>query len=314
MRLFANPRLHRQALTALRLSLAAFFLLPVVAQAQIEITLKKSFIEKYKDRATIEADFFVDKAHKKPNPPSKDGDMHIAGRSPAEIGLPIVAEIMNASGAPAAVKAVKAAEGTGEAIPLIGAWRIWCEHAGSDRQTQGAPLEPFDSTNPDHVFEIHPVTKLKNLKLLTSLKPILGFEFKDAERAFLTYERTRCRIIPGEDTATIVTRMAGFNYVDFKMELLDNPSEVEDGMMVMASVFDLNGDLLVRKRRMVFVKGSAPERAVKNKTKGAVLHVIGIPRINLKLVSWRLENAAERPEVLEWDLPYEMIIVGVFKK
>jgi hypothetical protein len=86
------------------LSLAVFFLLPVAAQAQIEITLKKSFIEKYKDRATIEADFFVDKAHKKPDPPSKDGDMRIAGRSPEEIGLPIVAEIMNASGAPSAKK------------------------------------------------------------------------------------------------------------------------------------------------------------------------------------------------------------------
>lgn len=54
MKLFAN----RQALTALRLSLA-FNLLPVVTQAQIEITLKKSFIEKYKDRVTIDADSFV---------------------------------------------------------------------------------------------------------------------------------------------------------------------------------------------------------------------------------------------------------------
>jgi hypothetical protein len=314
MRLFANPRLYRQALTALQLSLAVFFILPVVAQAQIEITLKKSFIEKYKDRATIEADFFIDKAHKKPNPPGKDGDMHIAGRSPEEIGLPVVAEIMNASDVPAAVKAVHAAEGNGEAVPLIGVWRIWCEHAGGDKQVQGEPLEPFDTTNPEHVFEIHPVTKFKNLKLLTSLKPIVGFKFKDAEQAFLTYERTRSRIIPGGDTATIVTRMAGFNYVDFKIGLLADPFEVEDGMMVMASVLDLKGDLLVHKRRMVFVKGSAPEKAVKNKTKGSVLHVIGVPRINLKLVSWRLENAAERPEILEWDLPYEMVIVGVFKK
>ena len=75
MRLFA---ISRQALTVF----AVFFLLPVVAQAQIEITLKKSLIERYKDRVTIDADFVVDKAHKKLNPPSKDGDMHVAGRSP----------------------------------------------------------------------------------------------------------------------------------------------------------------------------------------------------------------------------------------
>jgi len=135
-----------------------------------------------------------------------------------------------------------------------------------------------------------------------------------AEQTFLTYERTRFRIIPGETTATLVTRMAGFNYVDFKIGLLADPVEVEDGLMVMASVFDLKGDLLVHKRRMVFVKNSAPEKAVRDKTKGAMLHVIGVPRINLKLVSWRLENATERPDALEWDLPYEMVIVGVFKK
>ena len=81
-----------------RQSIAAFILLPVVAQAQIEITLKRSFIEKYKDRVTIDADFVVENTDKKPNSPSKDGDMHVAGRSPEEIGLPIVAEIMNASG------------------------------------------------------------------------------------------------------------------------------------------------------------------------------------------------------------------------
>ena len=113
MRLCAIPR---QSLTAF----AVFFLLPVVAQGQIKITLKKSFIEKYKDRVTIDADFVLDKAHKKLKPPNKDGDKHVAGRSPEEIGLPIVAEIINAAGAPSAVKAVPAAEGTGTGIPLNG--------------------------------------------------------------------------------------------------------------------------------------------------------------------------------------------------
>ena len=201
------------------------------------------------------------------------------------------------------------------AIPLTGVWSFWCEHAGGDQQTQGEPLEPFDTTNPEHVFEIHPVTKLKNLKLLTSLKPTIGFKFKDAEQAFITYERTRSRIIPNEDTATIITRMTGFNYVDFKIGLLADPFEVEDGTMVMASALDLNGELLVHKRRMVFVKDSAPEKAVRNKKKvQSSSYLIGMPRINLKLLSWRLENASERPEALEWDLPYEMVIVGVFKK
>ena len=57
-----------------------------LATAEIQITLKNDFIEQYKDRATIEATYTVDKAHAKPNAPAKDGDMHVAGRAP-EIGL-----------------------------------------------------------------------------------------------------------------------------------------------------------------------------------------------------------------------------------
>src|SRR5438105_3326589 len=51
------------------------------------ITLKNAFIEQYADRATITAtDCILEQAHKKPNPPQKDGDLHIAVHS-EKIGL-----------------------------------------------------------------------------------------------------------------------------------------------------------------------------------------------------------------------------------
>jgi hypothetical protein len=52
--------------------------LPLGAQNNT-VVLKRAFVEKYKDRATIDASFFVDHAHKKPNLPKADGDMHVAG-------------------------------------------------------------------------------------------------------------------------------------------------------------------------------------------------------------------------------------------
>src|SRR2546428_3656884 len=151
----ANP------VSLLRRIIAATWLvsLPVASHAQIEITLKNSFIEKYKDRATIDATFTVDKAHHTPNPPAKDGDMHIAGRAP-QIGLATVAEIMNAASESAAVALVHRVEGTGDTVHITGAWRIWCEHAGIAAQIQGTKLAPFTTTNPPHVFEIHPITQL----------------------------------------------------------------------------------------------------------------------------------------------------------
>jgi hypothetical protein len=173
--------------------LGSILLLSAVAQAQIEITLKKSFIEKHKNKVTINAPFTVDKAHKNVNPPSKDGDMHIAGRSPA-IGLATVAELMNAKFETASVNLIKSVEGTGQTVNMTGVWRLWCEHSGGDPQIQGKPLQPFNTTNPDHVFEVHPITVLNGISVVNSLIPIDGFKTKDAEQAFTTYERIDSQI------------------------------------------------------------------------------------------------------------------------
>lgn len=287
------------------------WLAPTV-RAETQITLKNSFIDKYKDRATISATYTIDAAHKKPNPAAKDGDMHIAGRAP-EVGLPIVAEIMNAASEPAAVDKVHQLEGSGQTVNVTGAWRIWTEHGGDSVQTQGTKLKPFTTSNPEHVFEIHPVTVLDDIAVADSLHPIEGFETKDADQAFHRYEATRSRIIPGKTTTTLVTTMAGYNYVEFLIELNEDPKPIADGTLALASILDLDGELLVRNRRMVFVAGTPPDITVKHLKKGDCLHVLGIPRIDLALVAWRAKNAEKRPGALTWSLPYEMIMAGVYE-
>jgi hypothetical protein len=73
-----------------------FLFLPVSSSlAENILELNQSFMEKYKNKLAISVHYTVDAAHKRPNPASKDGDMHIAGRAP-EIGLATVAEIQNA--------------------------------------------------------------------------------------------------------------------------------------------------------------------------------------------------------------------------
>jgi hypothetical protein len=298
--------------------LAAFVValfVSATAYAEIEIVLQNGFIEAYKDRATIDANFIVDKAHERPNPPSKDGDLHIAGRAD-EVKLPMVAEIMNAKDETAAVNLVHALEGTGQAVPLSGFWRLWCEHGGTSRQVQGEALEAFHTTNPDHVFQIHPVTNLNGRSLLGSLREINGFETKDAERAFTKYEDLFCEIVPKENSTVIRTRMAGYNYVEFAMSLSpEGERVVDDGRFAFAEVYDLDGELLVRKRRMVFVKDSEPEIKTRSLPEGTLVHVLGMPRINLALVDWRCKEATREggnKEVLTWSLPYEIMVVGYY--
>jgi hypothetical protein len=300
---------------ALLITLAATFFLSPVARGDEEFTLKNDFIEMHKNKATITATYTVDKAHTHPNPAEKDGDMHVAGRAP-EIGLPTVAEIMNARLEDSAVALVHQVEGKDQAIKVTGAWRLWAEHGGNSPQNQGDDLEPFKTTNPEHVFEIHPLTQVGPHSVLNSFEPIVGFPTKDAEQAFSRYERLKCRLVPGTGTTTIITEMAGFNYVEFVLKFNGEQEAVDDGRMAFAEVQTLSGEPLVRNRRMVFVKGTDPETKVKGLAKGDRVHVLGIPRIDLALVSFRTHHADDASfkgkDILNWNLPYEIIVVAVY--
>lgn len=282
------------------------------ANAQTRITLKNAFIEQFKNRVTIDATYTVDKAHAHPNPAAKDADMHIAGRAP-EIGLPTVAEIMNAREDAEAVDKIHEVEGTGTPVAIRGVWRLWPEHGGVDDQIQGAPLDAFDTTNPEHVFEIHPITRVGTFATSASIKWIDGYTPKDAEKAFAAFEGHKSTLTfnAAKKTTTIETAMIGNNYVEFLIELNEAPHAIDGGFTVMAKVMTTDGDLLVHKRRMIFIDGTAEADAVKNLAKGAQLHVLGIPRVDLALISYRTAHRKDTPGILTWNLPYEMIIVGV---
>src|SRR4029079_19545298 len=89
------------------------------------------------------------------------------------------------------------------------------------------------------------------------LEPIDGFTYKDAEQAFRSYENLKSHIAPGASTTTITTTMAGFNYVEFAIQLNEDPTHVvDDGLTVRAAVLDLDGELLVRERRTIFDAGA----------------------------------------------------------
>ena len=70
------------------------FCVRAICFGQIEITLNRSFIQKYANRATITSDFRVEKTSAI-HSASQDGDIHAAGAG-SEIGMVAVAEVMNA--------------------------------------------------------------------------------------------------------------------------------------------------------------------------------------------------------------------------
>jgi len=288
----------------------------------IIIELDNAFITKYMDRATINGDFkptALSKIHKA----DKDGEVHVAGMFDVS-KLPTVAEVMNAKNeGKAAEQALRTAAAAGKTVKIEGAWRLWCEHSGTLNQIQGKPFTlpqlGVPPSNPDHVFEIHPVTTVTpeggvKIDALPSISDTPGHQPHDAVKAFqLGYENVPCKIVPLEgDRTRIITKGIGFNFVEFIIRANEAPKAIADGHTLMASVLDTDGELVIRRRRMVFIKGTDADTAIAGATEGKRFKAIGIPRISLKLVDFRVRNKdnIQFDKPLEWDLPYEMIIVS----
>ena len=300
----------------LRLLLVAVALPLTCASAQTKtVVLKLSWVNAYKDQATIAADFLIDHAHARPNPPSRDGDMHVAGRAPNQVGLPVVAEIMNAAGSAErnAVALVHSSEGSGHTIPVTGAWRLWFEHP-ADSQVQFDDYPAAENTNPDHSFEIHPLTKVGGEDISGGFQFIPNYQPKEARPAFEEYNKLPVNIRSSNSALILSSKKSGFNYVEFSIRLIGKPKELADhGLAALADVYatPADEDPIAEKIRMIFVPGTPPWTKLKqaNAGDGSEFRVLGIPRVNLSALAQFVEAAGQTSVTRK--LPYEMIVVGM---
>ena len=291
--------------------LLVFFAFISFSYAQNSVTLRRSFIDSLKNSVSFYGNYIVDKAHKKPNAGKDDGDMHVAGRN-KQIGLPVVAEIMNAKDFSEAVDLVHKVEGTDEALKMKGVWRLWFEHPHGDQVQTDIP-DKFITTNPDHIFELHPILENNDFDLVSGLKPIDGFTPKTASVAFNAYLNTNCLISYDKNNIKIESKKIGYNYVEFKLKIIGQIKNVSDGSIVNADVYTLNNKKIAENIRMIFVNNSEPQKQLKQLIDGDKMHVLGIPRVNLAEISKTVENnTSESKDNIDGNLPFEMIIVAVY--
>lgn len=295
---------------------AVLIFAPAVSRADVTLSLQTSFVKKHKDKATLSTEMFVDQYHKSPNSIVKDGDIHIAGRDTV-IRLPLVIEIINGALMKAARERLKSTSPE-QAVPVIGVWRLWFEHPGSKSQFQGQPVPAPTNTGPDHLFEIHPVTSFDGEDVRQSFTDIKSekavFRGKDARTAFAHYESRKAMMWSSKTAIMIETSRAFHNYTEFVIELAGKPKDVGDGYIVRANVYAADDDdeepLTPDKIRIVFVNGTPAADKLRGLSKGARLHVLGIPRVNLSEVyALATKHGAEG---VIGKLPYEMIVAAVY--
>jgi hypothetical protein len=289
---------------------------PVLANAQnYEVRLKRAWVSKFADRTSIDATMDVRHSHHSANTIKSggdDGDMHFSGVSP-QVGLPFVAEIVNAavSTQKPAESAIIAKEGTGK-VTLRGAWRLWFEHP-SKKQTQGGsnPFSP-DNTNPDHSFEIHPISHVNTFDIGKSFIPVKGYTAYTADVAFTYFEKCSVTVKASNSGISLRSKKLKYNYVEFEIELAGAPKTVSDGTIALATVLSDDGDPITDgTRRMIFVGGTQAEQKVANAKAGDHLRVLGVPRVNLNAILALVAKNGTAQFIAA--LPYEMIVVGVLE-
>ena len=330
LRKWERGKSKEQPLTSYRLPfrralLALLLLISIsgVCRAEMTLALNKTFVQRYKDRATMTTNLNVDHYPEDAKPhgikrSGEDGDIHMAGRD-SVFKLPLVAEIMNARFAPTAIQRLLDTIPT-QAISVTGAWRLWFEHPATTNQIQGNTFPTSTDSNPAHVAEIHPITKFSGIDLLDTFTEISDrktppkiYEAYTAETAFTYYDGLECTIKASNTAIMIASKKSVYNYADFYIELAGTPKEVSDGYLVLANVYESESNeddpVNFAPRRMVFVKGTEPANQLLSLPQGGRLHVLGIPRINLTEVYLiAQQNGTTEVSV---NLPYEMIIAAV---
>ena len=217
--------------------------------ASTTVTLDRDLIDALSDRATVEISFVVDRAHDRPKPLRDDGDIHIAGWSD-DIGLTTVAEMMNSRKEDEAVDRANELENRAEEVQIVGVWRFWPEHGGDHHFVQDEAAPPATTTNPDHIFEMHPLTFFDDIEVVDSIGHVPRYRYKDAEAAFHRYENTRFHLDCDDDSITLTMSMVGYNYTEFWIELNEDVvHEMDDGGRAFkAAIFDKH-DRAARDRR-----------------------------------------------------------------
>ncbi len=285
-----------------------------------KLTLKDDFIESYYNKATITANFVIDHTHHHAkdigSSASDDGDIHAAARS-GSVGLASVIEIMNARLTQNATDIFIQQEGkTGanDSIAVSGVWRVWFEHPGKKgaHHKQGNKVYKAKNTNPDHVFEVHPITKVGSIDVRHTFIPIKDgnkeFGYKKANTAFEKLNKAVFKVSkPNAATTTLHSSMVGYNYILFSALITSEVEELSDGHAVVADLYHGNSKV-ASDIRLVFVAGTPPDVIFNQTLPTQKIKLVGIPRVSLDVVREIVEYE-ELPYTTT--LPYEVVIVSL---
>lgn len=255
----------------------------------------------------------------KAHPVDKDCDLHVPLRSEA-IKVPMLGEIKNACSIP---EGVTSTHWTEELRPLEkktvkaeGVFRVWLEHPPEEegeRQCECEELPLYTSSNPDHMVELHPLTRLDDKSFLDHVKAVekgkKKYKGSDGKRLTSTLEKKKITIQKetedGESYIVIRGPKTGFNHWTLQATVKTTPKKARDGHYFAVDV--LSGAKVVKVNLPAFtIAGTETDKKITKAKAGDKVTLFGLVRLDLKTIL-KLVKDTER----EIKMPYEMAVLAV---
>jgi hypothetical protein len=298
---------------------------PWAASTGSTLVLKTAWAKKFRNRLSIEAKVTVLKLSSKED----DADIH-GGSKQNQIGLPMVAEILNGA-EPSQKTARQELQPAGNADKTIyGAWRLWFEHPphGGGTQCQNFGTQAPDicqdqaltgsDSNPDHSFEIHPVFSVNGASVGRSSMILKdNLQVKDSAKAFKDYtgKTRKLNIVRSNTALTLNSKSIGDNYVRMRIRILqaNTPTKRNDGSTdggwVRADVIaDQDSEkVLAPNVRVFYLLDSKPGDVLRNAEEDDEVKILGMPRLDLDAIL----QASETQHTLTMQLPIEFVAVAL---
>ena len=155
---------------------------------------------------------------------------------------------------------------------------------------------------------------IDSIDVRDSFRPVPGFKPGDAKATLDICEKASCTItVRGQRIVIRSEKGLYTRSIELMMALApDSQMVVSDGRFVWAAALTLKGDTVVPRLRFVFVKGTAPEAAVRQLKPGDRLHIYGMPRVSFAEISRRVAASRQDPSLLTKTLPYEITVYGIY--
>ncbi|MCH7570892.1 MAG: hypothetical protein IH919_10060 [Deltaproteobacteria bacterium] len=297
-----------------------FFLIFPSHSLAAELWLRESLVKKHARDILVTIHAVPDHIGKRAHPLKEGCDLDVPLRS-EDINVPILGKIKNACSYPEGITStywsnrLKSLEG--HSVEVEGVLRVWLGHPPKGGKIQcecdGLPL--YANSNPDHMVEIHPLTRLGSISFLSMTREIqkggdpyvsyLGGKISSTlNKRRITIRRVQKA---GETYLAIKGPRTGYDHWTVLAVVMSIAEERRGGHAFDVGVIQRKG-FMERNLLALTIKGTPADAGVETLQVNDEVVLFGIVRLDLALIEKKARQA--------WrtiPMPYELIVLDIMR-